>query len=685
MNAKQLSLRLVLLGLLVAAPWAMADTAVTNPPGVGLYDEGVRQGQVQRLDCVGASIACTKSAITGTLTISGTGAPTDATYITQTANGTLSAEQALSTLASGIMRVATTTGAITSLTTSADIAANLSDETGTGLLVFATNPVLTTPNLGTPSAGVLTNATGLPLTTGVTGIAPTANGGTGIAFFTAAGPTLARIYTFPDQAATILFSGGALGTPLSGVATNLTGTAAGLTAGNVTTNANLTGIVTSTGNATAIADKAIALAKLADGTAGNVLTYSATGVIAVTATGTAAQVLTSNGVGLAPTFQAAAGGGAALSAITAAVAANTIANGDHLQTWQSAKTTDSSGFLSITESVAATGGTSTSGVPNQYNVRIGTIAASTASPLTVYSRAAHVFSVSPTTAQMLSTDGSTTLPAYSFAASPSNGMWSSGGILILTVSSANTFRITSTQAKVIGGTATAPSFTESDYASTSGVFWPAGDVFGVTVSSVENTRFIGGGVQVSKGSADAVAYAINARKSRGTVAAPTVITTADDLLTVSGTAYVGAVGYVEATRILHDSTGVIANTTSGVGGIIKFMTAKVGTVGVLESWRIDDSGHLISTAVTAPTVNTCTNGGVVGTDQAMLITMTGANTTCSVNVTAYTNAPVCAVGKKTVTAGTVVDIVTATNLITVTPSAAFVNTDTVQVVCVGRL
>lgn len=44
----------------------------------------------------------------------------------------------------------------------------------------------------------------------------------------------------------------ALGTPASGVATNLTGTAAGLTAGNVTTNANLTGVITSVGNATSI-------------------------------------------------------------------------------------------------------------------------------------------------------------------------------------------------------------------------------------------------------------------------------------------------------------------------------------------------------------------------------------------------------------------------------------------------
>lgn len=86
--------------------------------------------------------------------------------------------------ASQVLQQATAGGAVTVAQLAA---ANLSNGTsGSGSVVLAVSPTLTTPALGTPSSVTLTNATGLPLSTGVAGQLQLANGGTGAALAPAA-------------------------------------------------------------------------------------------------------------------------------------------------------------------------------------------------------------------------------------------------------------------------------------------------------------------------------------------------------------------------------------------------------------------------------------------------------------------------------------------------------------------
>ena len=109
-----------------------------------------------------------------------------------------------------------------------------------------TSPVLTTPALGTPASGVLTNATGLPLTTGVTGTLPVANGGTGVTTSTGSGANV--LGTSPTIASPTITGTGAIAGTFTG---NLTGNVTGTVSGNAGTVTNGvyttdTGTVTST-------------------------------------------------------------------------------------------------------------------------------------------------------------------------------------------------------------------------------------------------------------------------------------------------------------------------------------------------------------------------------------------------------------------------------------------------------
>ena len=158
------------------------------------------------------------------------------------------------------------------LTLSSELSAAITDESGTGALVFATSPTLTTPTLGTasataielghatdttiarasagvvsiegnavlvsggalgtPASGTLTNATGLPVS-GITASTSSALGVGSVELGHATDTTIARVSAgvVSIEGSTILVSGGALGTPSSATLTNATNLPiAGLTA-----------------------------------------------------------------------------------------------------------------------------------------------------------------------------------------------------------------------------------------------------------------------------------------------------------------------------------------------------------------------------------------------------------------------------------------------------------------------
>jgi hypothetical protein len=150
--------------------------------------------------------------LTGTVTSSGN----------LTLGGTLTGVD-LTTQVTGTLPVANGGTGITSFGTgvatflgtpsSANLAAAVTDETGSGALVFATSPTLVTPALGTPSSATLTNATGLPIVNGTTGTLSVARGGTGATTLTAnnvilGNGTSSPLFVAPGTSGNVLTSNG---------------------------------------------------------------------------------------------------------------------------------------------------------------------------------------------------------------------------------------------------------------------------------------------------------------------------------------------------------------------------------------------------------------------------------------------------------------------------------------------
>lgn len=166
--------------------------------------------------------------------------------------------------------------------------------TGSGSNVLSTSPTLVTPILGTPTSGTLTNATGLPLTTGVTGTLPIANGGTGLTSGNSGG-VLAFTATGTLVSSTVLASNTLVVGGGAGAAPSTTPTAAGvITFLGTPTSANLAALVTDeTGSGSLVfgASPSIATAALNNPTVTNYIES----VVAIGTVGSSSTLSLTNG------------------------------------------------------------------------------------------------------------------------------------------------------------------------------------------------------------------------------------------------------------------------------------------------------------------------------------------------------------------------------------------------------
>lgn len=214
---------------------------------------------------------------------------------------------------------------------------------------------------------------------------------------------------------------------------------------------------------------------------------------ATAATGVFEEITLGTNLSFTGTTLNAAGGSSTWDTIGAAAGSATTANGTNNIVYNVAVTADTKVAWTFGETSAATNGTSTSGVPNQVLLKLATLAASTQSPLSVYQRGNHVFSVDPTNPQILAGNGAVANPLYSFAAGVGSGWYWNAGTAGPSCARGGSVALSIVSGPSVAlplGSASNPSLTDMS-SNSSGLFWISTNVVGIACASNEMVRFTG--------------------------------------------------------------------------------------------------------------------------------------------------------------------------------------------------